>query len=69
MDMTKEYRAELRAIRAQKRWIEKTLRKAMGDVKRETARIYLALRKHQRLASRGLARLNKRQAILEGRLG
>jgi biopolymer transport protein ExbB/TolQ len=79
LNMTKEYRAELRKIRTQRRQIERAMlkrarsnstliKRIKANAEREIARIEKCEAREERSANRQLATLEKRVLILEGRL-
>lgn len=68
MDMTKQYRAELRDLKRNKSKLSRDYKAVQRDVRKRTAE----LERYQRHAARNFVKaafhINKRIAILEGRL-
>jgi hypothetical protein len=68
MNMNKEYRKELRALKAQEREIARTVERGRKAATREIEAIERRLQRESRLAFKAGVRINKRRAVLEGRL-
>ena len=68
MTMTKEYRAELRDLKAQEREISTGLKYVTKQATREISIIERNVMREGKLATKQLTRIAKRRAVLEGRL-
>ena len=68
MNMKMSYRAELRALNCAERKIEREHRRACRDCEREVGRLTRSLRKGELAKGRALKHIERRRAILEGRL-
>ncbi|HMP82769.1 MAG TPA: hypothetical protein PKA41_08725 [Verrucomicrobiota bacterium] len=68
MNMNKEYRNELRDLKAQEREIARGLKHVTATAKKEITSITRNVEREARLAYKQLARIGKRRAILKGRL-
>lgn len=68
MTMIKEYRAELRDLKAQEREINKGMKHVVATAQREIKAISRHVEREQKLANKQFNRIANRRAILEGRL-
>jgi hypothetical protein len=68
MQMSKEYRAELRALNAASRKVASDLDKFVRQNNRQQQQLVLELKKADARASKALVKIDRRKAILEGRL-
>lgn len=68
MNMRKEYREELRLLNRSDRKLRSDLIKQLADLGRQTRQIMLAENKARRSTTKQLQRIDRRRAILLGRL-
>jgi hypothetical protein len=68
LDMKKEYRAELKQLKAAERKVLRDSRAAVRGYHREQAKLERAHARAVRAVHKMLTRITRRKAILEGRL-
>jgi uncharacterized protein YyaL (SSP411 family) len=68
LNMAREYRDELKTLRKNRRKVVRDAKKATGDLARKIKALERAHRRGGRAAQKTLALIDRRMAILEGRL-
>lgn len=69
MNMNKEYRAELKQLAKTEKKIKQDYKKLTRDTTRAMAELNRSTQRGRVATNRELARIEKRRAILQGRLG
>lgn len=68
MNMNKEYRAELKVLRKAKKKIERDMSAATKTASKQVQAIYTALGRGAKRCQKEVARIERRESILQGRL-